>query len=262
LLSFQGKDGIWGNGLYSPKWISSTYTLLQLRDLGLPPETPAARRGTEILLDGMLGKEGSKEFAPRLADMDLCIVGMMLELAVYFQVKDSRVEQIVAHVLAQQLPDDGWNCRVRRVRVSHSSFNTTFNVLEGVREYLESGARKYRAELVQAEQRAFELMFQHKLFRSDKTNRIIHPRFTALAYPYRWHYDFMRALDVMRRANAPRDPRLTEAIELLESKRLPDGRWKNEYKYAAKTFFDMESVGKPSRWNTLRARRVLEWWHQ
>jgi hypothetical protein len=262
LLSLQDNKGVWGGGLYAPKWISSTYTLLQLRDLGLPPQVPAAHAGTRVLLDGMLGKEKSEKFPEHLENMDLCIVGMMLALAVYFQVVDSRVDAILVHLKDHEMPDGGWNCRSKRIRVSHSSFHTTFNVLDGVRQVLESKNRKYRAAMRAAEGRALELLYQHKLFRSDKTNKIIYSRFVDLTYPFRWHYDILRGLDYMQRANVPRDPRAAEAIELLESKRLPDGTWKNEYRYAGKSFFDMEKVGKASRWNTLRALRALRWWNE
>lgn len=261
LLDKQDKRGMWGGGLYTPKWTSTTYTLLQLRELGLLPNTPAAQVGVRVLLEGMLGKPNTEIFAKHLSEMDLCVTGMMLSLAVYFGVKDSRSEQIVTHLLEHEMPDGGWNCRSTRSKVHHSSFHTTFNVLDGLREYVESRARKHRAEVLAAEQRAFELMFQHGLFRSDKTREIIHPKFVKFTYPFRWHYDVLRALDAMQRADAPRDARLSEAMEVLESKRSAEGTWKNEGKYGGKTFFDMESVGKPSRWNTLRARRVLRWWH-
>ncbi len=260
-LAFQDRDGKWGRGVYSPKWISTTYTLLQLRDLGLDNEHPAAQRGTRIVIDELLGKENSQEFVARLKTLDLCIVGMILALTAYFRVTDARTDAIAQHLLQQHMRDDGWNCRMPRDRhVTHSSFHTTFNVLDGLRGYVEAGHAKFRAEILQAEQRALELVLQHKLFRSDKTNKIIYPKFTQFSYPFRWHYDVMRALDYMQRAHAPRDARTQEAIDLVRTQRRPDGLWAMHDLYKAKVFFNMETPSQPSRWNTLRALRVLKWW--
>jgi hypothetical protein len=261
LLAHQDAQGTWGGGVYTPKWTSTTYTLLQLRELGLDHEHPAAQRGTNIVLDELLGQENTKRFSERLKELDLCIVGMCLTLAVYFRVDDFRREAIAQRLLEQEMPDGGWNCSLNKYSgATHSSFHTTFNVLDGVREYLEAGHRKHRAAFQKAEQRALELVLQHKLFRSDKTDKIIHPKFTTFAYPYRWHYDVMRGLDYMQRAGAPRDERAQEAIELVRTRHRADGLWSVYEPYAGKVFFRMETNSVPSRWNTLRALRVLRWW--
>jgi hypothetical protein len=127
LLSMQDPRGTWGGGLYSPKWISTTYTLLQLRDMGLPRTQPAAQQATRLLIDEDLGQEGTFRFHERLARMDLCIVGMFLGLGVYFGITDSRIKAMVAHLLENQMIDGGWNCRsLKRGGAKHSSFHTTF----------------------------------------------------------------------------------------------------------------------------------------
>ena len=260
-LSYQDADGKWGGGIYSPKWISTTYTLLQLRDLGLDNENAAARRGTRLVIDELLGKEKSNEFTEHLPELDLCIAGMVLALTAYFGVIDSRTDALVRHLLQQQMGDDGWNCRFTKQRgITHSSFHTTFNVLDGLRGYLEAGHKKYRAEILRAEQAALEAVLEHKLFRSDKTNKVIHVKFTQFSYPFRWHYDVMRGLDYLQRANAPRDGRAQEAIDLVRARQGSGGLWAMQDLYKAQVFFNMETPGQPSRWNTLRARRVLKWW--
>jgi len=142
----------------------------------------------------------------------------------------------------------------------HSSFHTTFSVLEGLREYVERRDGARRSEVLAAEKGALELMRMHRLVYSDHTGQVINPHFTKLAYPYRWHYSVLRGLEYFARAGAPRDERLKEAIDLLSAKRGPDGLWPLEHKYAAVVYFNMERVGKPSRWVTLRALRVLRWW--
>jgi len=267
-LSLQDADGKWGGGIYSPKWISTTYTLLTLCAFGIPRDCPAAQRGAKLVIDTLLGEQCGESFDRKLAGCDRCIVGMVLQIAVYFGIADARIDAIVDNLLQELMPDCGWNCRRHsRPKPHHSSFHTTLNVLEGLREYIERYASeadqsKRRAEVLLAEQNALELLLQHRLYKSDKTGEIIHPKFTLLSYPPRWHYDVLRGLDYFARVNAPRDERLQDAIDLLYSKRADDGRWRLEYSYKSKIFFTLETEGKPSRWNTLRALRILRWWEK
>lgn len=261
LLALQEADGRWGGGIYSPKWTSTTYTLLTLCSIGIPNTCVAAQRGAHLMLNELLGAQVDAKFQQKLVDCDRCIVGMILQIAVYFGIADARLDAIVDNLLQELMPDGAWNCRrARRPRPHHSSFHTTFNVLDGVREYLESGRAYRRADLLAAEQNALELLLQHHLFKSDQTGRIINPKFTLLAFPHRWHYDVLRGLAYFARVNAPKDGRLQDAIDLLYQRQQPDGRWPVQQKYSGKTFFEMEKIGGPSRWNTLRALRVLRWW--
>jgi hypothetical protein len=261
LLTRQQSDGSWGGGIYSPKWTSTTYTLLTLRSIGIPRACDAAQRGAELMLTRLLGATCNAAFQQKLATLDRCIVGMNLQLAVYFGIDDARIEAIVDNLLSEMMPDGGWNCRrLSRPRPHHSSFHTTFNVLDGLREYVEwrNGAR--RSDVLAAEQRALELLLEHRLYTSDHTGEVINPKFAMLAFPYRWHYDVLRGLEYFARAGAPQDNRAQDAIDLLRAKRRNDGRWPVQQKYAGKVFFEMEPIGGPSRWNTLRALRVLRWW--
>jgi hypothetical protein len=132
-------------------------------------------------------------------------------------------------------------------------------VLDGLCEYVERRDGSRREEILAAERAAQELMLEHHLYYSDHTGQVIRPDFLRLVYPYRWHYSFLRGLEYFARARAPHDSRLQEAIDLLKARRLPDGRWKLEHKYGGVVFFNMERVGQPSRWVTLRALRVLKW---
>lgn len=261
LLAEQEANGRWGGGFYSPKWISSTYTLLTLIDIGLPPQHEAARQGAHLLLQEMLGETCDDKFRQQLADLDRCIVGMMLRIGVYFGIDEARIEAIVENLLAERMPDNAWNCRrQRRPKPHHSSFHTTFNVLEGLREYVEVGTGQHIDAVLAAEQAALELMRQHKLFRSDKSDAVINPKFTLFSFPYRWHYDVLRGLSYFARADAAKDPRLQEAMALLHDRQRQDGFWPVQNRYSGKEFFHMEKAGGPSRWNTLRAWRVLRWW--
>jgi len=262
LLALQDADGRWGGGIYSPKWISTTYTLLTLCSIGIPRACEAAQRGVHLVLNELLGEQCDAKFQQKLAACDRCIVGMILQLAVYFGIDDERINAIIDNLLSEMMPDGAWNCRrLRRPRPHHSSFHTTFNVLEGLREHLEEGNGYRRDDVVAAEQSALEFMLQHQLFKSDKTGEMIDPKFTRFSFPCRWHYDVLRGLAYFARAGAPRDSRLQAALDLLQQRQRAEGRWPVQQKHAGKTFFDMEKTGGPSRWNTLRARRVLCWWN-
>lgn len=260
-LAEQEANGRWGGGFYSPKWVSSTYTLLTLIDIGIPPQHEASQRGAHLLVQEMLGETYDDRFQQRLEDLDHCIVGMMLRIGVYFGIDEARLEAIVENLLSERMEDNAWNCRRhRRPKPHHSSFHTTFNVLEGLREYVKAGTGKQIEAVLVAEQAALEFMLQHKLFRSDKTDVVIHHKFTLFSFPHRWYYDVLRGLSYFARANAARDNRLQEAIGLLQKKRRKDGYWPVQNRHPGKEFFQMEKTGGPSRWNTLRALRVLRWW--
>jgi hypothetical protein len=125
---------------------------------------------------------------------------------------------------------------------------------------VERGEGDRREDVRSAERNAQELLLQHRLFRSDRTGEIIHPKFVRLSFPPRWHYDMLRGLAYFARAGADRDRRLLDAIDLLVRRRDKDGRWPVQQKHAGKVFFDMEEIGGSSRWNTLRALRVCRWW--
>jgi hypothetical protein len=158
------------------------------------------------------------------------------------------------------MADGGWNCRRPR-GATHSSMHTTISVLEGLR-LLELHRDTGIAALRAAQHRGREFLLAHRLFRSHRTGNVITSDFTRLAFPPRWHYDILRALDHFQAVDAPRDPRLSEAIDIIRRRRRNDGRWPLEYSYRGKTHFAIERVGAPSRWNTLRALRVLHWWER
>jgi hypothetical protein len=268
LLAKQGRSGRWAGGgsspdvgLYTPKWTSTTYTLLLLRDFGLAHNNAQARTGCAILLDRGLQPDGGINFgsaAKQHGTGETCITGMVLSLLSHFEIDDDRVDTVARHLLQKQMPDGGWNCRRG---ATHSSMNTTISALEGLQLY-QTHHRKHVSTIADAQRRAREFLLEHRLFRSHRTGAIIKPEFTRFAFPPRWHYDVLRALDYFRAVDAPRDTRLADGIELVESHRRIEGRWTLENSYSGKVFFQLETKGTPSRWNTLRALRVLKWWNQ
>jgi hypothetical protein len=267
LLAKQDPDGAWArglasdSGLYSPKWISTTYTMLLLRDFGLQATNRQARKACKLLLDGGLQPDGGISYgtwAKWTRRGETCVTGMVLSLLSYFQYEDDRLDTVARHLLEQQMPDGGWNCR-RPADATHSSVHTTISVLEGLRFYELHRGHAVR-EVRIAQRRGREFLLVHRLFRSHRTGKIIKPLFTRFTFPPRWHYDILRALDYFQAVNAPRDPRLAEAMDIVRSTQLKDGRWALQHSYKGKTYFELERLGAPSRWNTLRALRVLKWW--
>ncbi len=267
LLARQDPEGTWAGGqasdggLYSPKWISTTYTMLMLRDFGLLPRTRQARRACKLLLDGGLQQDGGINYglwAKWTGRSETCVTGMALSVLSYFEYEDSRLDTIANHLLERQMPDGGWNCR-RSNGATHASVHTTISVLEALRFYELHCGREVR-EVRAAQRRGREFLLVHRLFRSHRTGQIIKPVFTRFSFPPRWHYDILRALDYFQAVNAPGDPRLAEAIDIVHSSQRKDGRWSLEHAYRGRTYFELERLGAPSRWNTLRALRVLRWW--
>jgi hypothetical protein len=98
------------------------------------------------------------------------------------------------------------------------------------------------------------------LFRRKSTGDVVDPAYLQFSFPTRWRFDVLRALEYFRAVGDPPDPRVNEAIALLRSKQQPDGRWLLENTHRGAVHFPLEDGdGRPSRWNTLRALRVLRW---
>jgi hypothetical protein len=267
LLARQDPQGTWAGGqssdagLYSPKWISTTYTMLLLRDFGLPASNRQAHKACTLLLERGLQLDGGIMYGPWgnwTKRGETCVTGMVLSILSYFNYDDARLDTIADNLLEQQMPDGGWNCR-RPYGATHSSVHTTISALEGLRLYELHRRKKVRAVRA-AQRRGREFLLVHRLFRSHRTGEVIKPVFIKFAFPPRWHYDILRALDYFQAVDAPRDSRLEEAIEIVRKGRCDDGRWLLQNTYKGKTYFELEIRGEPSRWNTLRALRVLRWW--
>lgn len=214
------RDGIrWTPKLYGEKWISTTYSLLELRQYGLPGEI--VRDSCALFLSDDVWRR------------DMCIAGFALTLLRWASLPH---DEVLSFVLAGQRPDGGWNCASGQ----HSSFHTTINVLEGMPD----GS---------AASRAREFLLAHRLYRSHRTGEIVHPQLLRPVFPPRWRYDVLRALDHFWAVGELGDERLTDALNVLRSKRT----WKVTAPYPGKVWFELEPRGEPSRWNTLRALRIL-----
>lgn len=256
-MSCRRPDGHWGKGLYRPKWTSTHYTLLDLKNLGYPPGDEKIKESVELVLSAPKGNSGGINVAGTANHSDICVNGMILNYACWFLGDDPRLAPIVEYLLEKQMTDGGWNCEINKGAV-HSSLHSTISVLEGLLEWAIQANSHNLNETANAIREGEDFLLRHKLFRSHRTDEIIDPKMLRLSYPARWKYDILRALDYFRRAGCAYDPRMKEALEVLLKKRMPDGRWPLQARHEGAVHFEMENVGEPSRWNTLRALRVLK----
>lgn len=253
LLALQAQDGMWGGGAYSPKWISTTYTLLLLRHLGIDPDDERVRSAIGLVRDRVV--MGGKNRAFFTYATEMCITGMVLALGSYFLDDVGEMPQ-PAHILERQKDDGGWNCHVGSRR---SSFHTTISVLEALLEY--EHAVGGDAALAAARARAHAYLLERRLMYSVSTGELINRRWLLMSFPPRWFYDVLRALDYLQAVGADPDPRCDEAVGVIQSKRRKDGTWPLQNRHPGREHFAMEEgSGKASRWNTLRALRVLRWY--
>jgi hypothetical protein len=285
ILTHQQRDGSWRRD-GAPTWLTTLFTLQLLRSTGVDPNNPAVqdaitRLETTLCWDCAPGNWDLRPATPDAnpffqGEVEPCINGAVLALGGYFGHPN---EKLARRLLSEQLRDDGWNCDAPKS--TRSSFHTTICVLEGLLEYeraivalanttpnaKSTHSPAHPTEIAAARHRAEEYLLARSLFRRRSTGEIANPEFLELAFPPRYHYDILRALDYFRAAaihdEAKPDPRLAEAVQLIESKRQPDGLWLLENSYDESLALPLtESIGQPSRWNTLRALRVLRWHKQ
>lgn len=263
LLALQGEDGRWAGAAWNRGWNSTMHVLWLLRDLGLDPASDQARHAVGLVRDrvtwqGWEAYEGNPFF---VGEVEPCINGQVGAAGAYFR---QDVRGIIDRLLSEQLPDGGWNCEAQNGS-TRSSFNTTICVLEALLEYEQSVEAS--PEVTAARLRGQEYLLERRLFRRRSTGEVIErdrksgTNWTRFAFPTWWHYDVLRGLEYLRSAAVTPDERVAEAIELVESKRDANGRWLLETRYPGEMPVEIdEGEGRPSRWNTLRALRVLNWY--
>lgn len=253
-LARQHKDGSWPVA----RWTDAVWTLQTLVDLGIPPNNERLTSAAERLIGRLMPKGGKVSHKVLATRMDLCHLGFWLRIGAYFLADDARLESLSSFIYSLQMEDGGWNCRIIRRRLTHhSSFHTTFNVLEGLSQAANLGVIPMKPFL-ESQSRALEFMMEHQMYRSDNSGEIINRRFIQLTYPWRWHYTVLRGLDYMRNTPQIFDPRLEDALSVVEGQMNANGLWPVANKIEGDSLFDMEKMGKDSRWNTLRALRVLK----
>ncbi|MBV9950601.1 MAG: hypothetical protein JO291_01520 [Acidimicrobiia bacterium] len=263
LLAVEDDDGLWAGGACFPAgyrgdepgqpWTSTMHVLQTLQILGLDPSSASASRAAALVAEHARWEHDGQPYFE--GEVEPCINGRTIETGAYL---GQDVAPVVERVLAERLGDGGWNCEAENGSV-RTSFDTTINVLDGLVEFerVTGGSPAISA----ARRSGEEYLLERDLFRRKSTGEVVKPEYLDFAFPYYWHYDVLRALDHFRNAGTAPDPRMAEGIELVRSKRQPDGRWLLDRIHPGRVHFDIEGeVGAPSRWNTLRALRVLDWW--
>ena len=260
LLALQAPDGQWGGMPWSQDWTDTFHVLELLRRFGLDPESEQARRAVGLVRDHITWRH--PEFETPWSDnrffegeVEPCINGNTVATGAYFGVD---MTPLVERLLGEQLSDGGWNCEVEN-GATVSSFGTTINVVEGLLEY--ERAIGGSARVADARRRGEAYMLERRLFRRKSTGEVIDPSWLQSSFPFWYFYDVLRALDYLRDAEVTPDERMAEAIGVVEGQQDPDGRWPLQNVHEGESHFEMEDgEGQPSRWNTLRAMRVLDWY--
>jgi hypothetical protein len=259
LLSQRKSDGQWGDHFYQPKWISTHYTILDLRNLNFPSDNELIKETIGTVLQNNKSDDGGIRLGPSTSQhSDICVNGMFLNYASYFQTEEKEMHSIIDSILTEIMPDGGFNCRTTRSGASHSSLHSTISVIEGFVEFQKAGTTYRMDEIQKAIKSSLEFILQHHLFLSDRTGQVINKDFLKLTYPCRWKYDILRALDLFQYAGIGWDHRMNSAVEVLKIKQNKDGSWNMAAAHPGQVHFIMEKAGKPSRWNTLRALRVMK----
>ncbi|NYF51229.1 hypothetical protein [Tunturiibacter gelidoferens] len=251
LLARQSPTGDWGGGT---KWdLITLWSLVVLKDLGLDPASKQARKMIDRVDKGLVFKPlNNRPFLH--GETEPCINGRILGINAYFKEPN---DALANQLLREQLEDGGWNCEAPKSQ--RSSFHTTICVLEGLLEHERAGNKS--AAITRARKRAENYLLERHMFRSLRTGKVINKRWLRFSFPTFWHYDVLRGLDYLRDAGIKPDGRVSEAIEVVTERRHQNGRWPLNLLHPEHIPLEMEiSIARASRWNTLRALRVLRWY--
>jgi hypothetical protein len=265
LLALQGSDGRWSGAAWNHGWNSTMHVLWLLRHLGLDPASAEAQHAVGLVRNQVTwrgcGPEECDSNTFFAGEVEPCINGQVAMAGAYF---GQDVRGIIDRLLSEQLSDGGWNCEAPD-KSTRSSFNTTICVLEALLEY--ERANGGSTDVTMARLRGQEYLLERQLIRRRSTGEVIERDrksdavWTRFAFPTWWHYDVLRGLEYMCSAGVTPDDRMAEAIELVASKQDVEGRWTLETRYPGVMPVEIaELEGQPSRWNTLRALRVLAWY--
>ncbi|HPO64116.1 MAG TPA: hypothetical protein PK762_13640 [Candidatus Kapabacteria bacterium] len=255
LLENQDEDGKWAKSLYDHKWISTTYTLYLLKELGILPNGQTQKGCFQLFENGIYNNEEIR-FSRKQLLRDNAVTGFVLGILSYFKYKDERLHNI-AEFLSKNQNDNGTWHYDNKEGADKYEFETTLLILKGFFSY-----QKYfpnPLNLNQFIEKSHNFLLNHNLYLDKSENKPIKKEWLLFSYPNYWHYDILTALDYFREINLKSES-LINAIEFIQKKQNKDGTWNLQNKHKGLTYFEMEEVGKPSRWNTLRALRILKWW--
>jgi hypothetical protein len=271
LLALQDPDGQWAGGAFFPgdfdfhgpeaaegagqPWTATTWSLNSLREWGLDA---AALAGTA----DKLARNSRWEYDDLPywgGEVDCCINAYTLANGGWL---GADVSGLATWFADHRQPDGGWNCDWVEGSV-RSSFHSTLNSLKGLLSYEQAidGSDEVRSTRRSGE----EFLLERNLLHSKTTGEIVGPWATRFAYPFRWSYSAVKAVDYFREAALEEgrdpDPRLAEAVRVIRDACRDDGTWLQEHRYPGRIFFEIDvPPGEPSKWLTFFATRALLWW--
>lgn len=254
LSLYDTQKNMWGQGIYSPKWISTHYTLFELLYMEINPNHPIYQRALFHILKVMWQKDG---YVSKYRHQDLCVVAMMLNMLAYMDINHPIVEEMLDYILKHTFSDGGWNCSWESKKPKQSSLHTTCSVLEAFSMLKQKGYQK--RDLSTYIESGVRFILKKKFFRRETNHEIIHQEMANYHYPYRWKYDYLRALECMISFNYPYHSHMDESLSLLRQD-IKKGYLKPGYRYPGKTHITLEK--KMSGFNTLRALKVLKYYDQ
>ncbi|MFE1646010.1 squalene cyclase [Microbacterium sp. P01] len=270
MLAHQGADGQWAGGAFFPggwfdsggpeepegqPWTATTPVLKLLREWGLDA---SALDGTAALLAANARWEYD-DLPYWGGEVDCCINADTLATGVWL---GADVDGIAEWFVEHRLADGGWNCEWVEGS-TRSSYHSTLNAVRGLLAY--EVATGGSPALTAARHAGEEYLLERDLFTRLTTGDLVGDWALRLSYPFRWKYDILRATDHLRDAamhdGTRPDPRMSEAIELLRAQRQPDGTWLQGVRHPGRVWFEVDvAEGRPSKWLTFFATRVLAWW--
>ncbi|MBC7291839.1 MAG: squalene cyclase [Actinotalea sp.] len=271
LLALQDPDGQWAGGAYFPAdfdvhgpeaaegagqpWTATTWSLTSLREWGVD----AAVLGDTAERLAASSRWEYDDLPYWGGEVDVCINAWTLANGAWLGVD---VDPLAQWFVEHRLPDGGWNCAWVEGS-TRSSFHSTLNAARGLLAY--EAATGVRGAVREARHGGEEYLLQRRLLHRLSTGEVVGPWATRLAYPFRWVYSALNALDHVRAAalhdDVAPDPRLAEAVEVVRAARQPDGTWLQERRHPGRVWFEVDvPPGEPSRWLTFHAARVLAWW--
>ncbi|WP_416144168.1 hypothetical protein [Planococcus koreensis] len=249
LARYDEEKKTWGNGIYGPKWISTFYTMRDLRSLEIDPQHPIYQQGLQTLTDHMWNPD---EFV----EDDICVVAMLVSLLTYGQHPEPIIDEMIHYLLAQQLPDGGWNCSAVYGHSTNSSIHTTLSVLEAYADYEKEGYGSLLPSIMEQTKKGQAYLLRRNLMRRESTHEIILPYITDFHFPTRWKYDVLRGLSYFAAIEHPYEPALKEGMELLK-KKFERGYLTKGPTYSGRLHFHMETA-RIGAMNTLRGLIVLK----
>jgi len=258
LLDKQNKDTyLWGDGTYSPKYISTHYTLLELCQLGASLDDDRFHKAINLLFSDMWINKGKVR---KYRHQDLCVVAMMVRIACNAKYIDDRINEMVDYILAHQMNDGGWNCAwERKPSPKQSSLHTTLSVLEAFNDYIRYGYNYNLEKIKRVIPQGVEYILSKRMYFSVRTGEIIHKDMLSFPFPYNWKYDILRALELMSSLKIPYDQRMEEAINNIHNRLDEYGRIKADKKPPSLLNIRYTKTNQFCRYNTYRALKVIKY---